>query len=154
VNFQAISFVDGSRATAGYVSRFRARLDGRRIHLRADGKNLPILAEWVTAKTLLTKVANAASVLLGGKPADIVTASIWTLEPGGIEDWGFDPGEHVRAYLPLLPSPGAMLYIGTEGANPPVGQLTVINRHPPFSAVNLGPVAATWLVADAKLPEP
>ncbi len=154
MNFQAISFVDGSLATAGYVRQFRAQMEGRHIHLREDGKDLPVLKEWKSAKGLLTKVANAASVLLGGKTADIVKASVWALEPDGIEDWGFDTGQTVRAYLPLLPSPGAMLFIGTEGANPPVGQLTVIDRRPPFSAINVGPVAAVWLVVDAKIPDP
>ena len=136
------------------MKQFRARTEDGTIFLRRDGKDEPILKEWKSAKNLLTKVANAAAPYLGNKPANIIMAKIFTLVPNEREDWNVPRTEGVRAWLNLLPSPGAMLFSGIEGMNPPVGALTVINRRPIFSAVNLGPCAATWLVLDAELTPP
>lgn len=154
MNFSTIGFIDASQATARYVTQFKARLDGDTIMLRQDAKDLPILGEWKSAKNLIAKVSNAAAPFLGGKPAVINMAQIFTLVPNEREDWAYVQLEGVRAYLPLLPSPGAMLFCGIEGCNPPVGQLTAVTaRHLPFSILNLGPVAASWLIVDAALPE-
>lgn len=152
-NFQALCFVDGSSCTARYVTQFKARLDGDTIMLRSVAKDLPILGEWKSAKNLLAKISNAAAPFLGGKPALINMAQIFTLVPNEREEWGYINADGVRAYLPLLPSPGAMLFSGIEGCNPPVGMLTAIVSKAPFSMINLGPCAATWLVVDAAVPE-
>lgn len=154
MNFQSLAFVDGSACAARYVTQFKARLEGDTIMLRSGGKDLPILKEWKSAKNLITKISNAAAPFLDGKPAKINTAYIYTLVPNEREEWGYLQPDGIRAYLPLLPSPNAMLFSGIEGANPPVGMLTVVNRAQPFSALNLGPVAATWMIVDAAIPEP
>jgi hypothetical protein len=152
-NFQSLCFIDSSSATARFVTQFKARMQGDTLMLRQHQKDLPILEEWKSAKNLLTKVSNAAAPFLNGKPAVINMAQIFTLVPNEREDWQYIQPEGIRAYLPLLPSPGAMLFCGIEGCNPPVGQLTVIaSPSLPFSILNLGPVAATWLVLDAAFP--
>lgn len=153
MNFTSIAFVDASQATAGYVKQFRARSQDGTIFLRRDGKDESILGEWKSAKGLLTKVSNAAAPYLNGKPGKIVMAKVFTLVPNEREEWGKPQQEGVRAWLNLIPSPGAMLFSGIESANPPVGMLTVVNARPIFSAINLGDNAAVWLVVDVELPK-
>lgn len=152
MSFHPVAFIDASQATASYVKQFRARLQGDRLALRLGGVDNPILKEWKSAKILLNKIASAAAPLLGGEPAKIVNAMIWSLPPQGRMDW-MDAPETLRAYLPLLPSPGAMLFSGLEAHNPPVGQLTAVGGAVPFAALNLGPVAAVWLQIDAEFPD-
>lgn len=154
MNFTQIAFVDASSCTANYVKQFRARSRDGTIFLRRDGKDELILGEWSSAKNLLTKVSNAAAPYLGNKPAKIIMAKIFTLVPNEREEWGKPQQEGVRAWLNLLPSPGAMLFSGIEGFNPAVGWLTVVNSRPIFSAVNLGDNAAVWLVVDVEMPKP
>lgn len=150
MNFQPVCFIEASQATAAYVKQFRARLKDDKIEWRSGDQDLAILGEWKSAKRLLSKIEQA---LVGIQECARVTdALIYALAPNTWQDWHTPDHTNVRAWLSLLPSPGAMLFSGLEAHNPPVGQLTVVSRAVPFSVVNLGPCAAVWLVLDVDLP--
>lgn len=157
--FQPVSFIDAANATAGYVTRFKVRLapslDGEldAIQLVKDGKPLPILGEWKSAKNLLSKVRNAAAPLLGGKPAVLENAAVVSLGVGKWLSWKMpDPGGP-WGVMTMLPSPGASLISGVVNHQPPVGQLTLLSRDLPFSAVNVGPVPYVFLWLEARMPD-
>lgn len=148
MNFTPIAFLDTSFCSAGYVTRYKARLVNDEISLRRDGKDQSILKEWKSAKNLIARVRNVG----GARPANIINARIVCLPPGETHPWEFPDSPGIRGWLNLIPSPGAALFSGVEAANPPVGQLVIVSQTVPFSCLNLGPVAAVWMVFDAEIP--
>lgn len=115
----------------------------------------PLLGEWKSAQALLVRLKNL--LLQDGRPAVLGKAMIVKLKAGGHVDWHRDEGAyaeaHDRVHLCLVPSPGAWLYCGGEGANLPVGQLTFVNVRTLHSAVNFGTVARIHLIADIRRPD-
>jgi hypothetical protein len=158
MNFAALTFVDTAQCTASFVTKFKSQVvraegDFGKIPLWADGAALPILDEWKSARTVLSMIRSATAPLLDGKPAALNSADIYLLNPRQRIDWREGESDGLWAWLPLLPSPSVMLFSGIEAHNPPVGQLTAVNRTQPFAAINIGIVKAVWLVIDARKPE-
>lgn len=153
VNFAPLNFIDASRMTASYVTKYKVQLKDGEIILRDGGKDLPVLGEWKSAKNVLSTIRSSAAPLLDGKPAFIEGAKLVSLGVNERRDWD-DPPKSPGAWLwlSLLPSPAAMLFSGIESHNPPVGQLTAVARNQPFAAINLGRVPAVFLVLDARAP--
>ena len=153
MNFQPLGFLDVSACAAWYVVKFRERMETDRLDLRTTAGDEPVLKEWRSAKTLLAKIEAAGAALTSGRPTPVIEAHVWRLKPGAVEPWGELQAAGLRLYVPLIPSPGAMLFSGIEGANPAVGSATLVSRVAPFSGINMGPCAAVWLVADVALPD-
>lgn len=120
--------------------------------LRLAEGALPILAEWKTAKALLSRTRAALAPFFGGKTPELGEAALVRLKAGGHLEWGFADAGH-SFHLPIVPSPGAWVYSGGEAAVLPVGQLTFVNRRVLHSAINLGEHPVIHLVIDAKLTE-
>lgn len=124
--------------------------------LDVDHIDYPILKDWKSAKAMLTRIRNAVAPLNGGAPAELGKAMVVSLKPGGHVDWHVDEGEyaeaHDRLHVCLVPSPGAWLYAGGEGAVLPVGQLTWVNNRVLHSAVNMGQNARVHLIVDVRKP--
>lgn len=116
-----------------------------------------ILKDFKSARSLLLKIANLVAPMNGGQPGELGKAMIVSLPPGGWVDWHVDEGAyaeaHHRFHVCLVPSPGAMLYVGGEAVNLPVGMLNYVNNRVPHSAYNVGPVSRIHLIADIRRPD-
>lgn len=162
MNFAGLTFIDASRATASFVTRYRDLAKPGddwplpHILLRRANQDQPILADWKTMRNVLSQIRSesAKHPLLNGKPARIKTALVFMLGPGKRIEWQ-DPPQSRGAWLwlTMIPAPAAMVFSGTEGCLPPVGGLTAMSRAVPFSAINTGVHSATMLVLDAATPE-
>jgi hypothetical protein len=122
--------------------------------LRTETRALPILSEWKSAKSLLSRVANAAAPLFGNQTPDLGAADLLRIRAGGVVPWAVrEPTGWLSLALCIIPAPGAWLYAGGEAAVLPVGQLTLINRQALNSAVNLSNHPSITLVLDARTPD-
>lgn len=183
--FRALAFVDASVFTAMLLTKYREAYGLNTMRQSQPGSphkhtkaillrgpkdaspenwqedvpqiNYPIMTEWKTSKSLLTRVAAAAATFNKGETPDLGKAMIVKLEPGGVVDWHIDEGAyaeaHLRLHLCLVPSPGAYLYSGGEQCTPPVGQLTFVNNRVLHGAVNFGPVSRVHLIVDVRKPD-
>jgi hypothetical protein len=158
VNIQPIAFVDTWAFSSALFLKYKDRFGGSHpsmslLPLRSGEGALPILGEWKTARALLARVRNAAAIWLGGA-AELGSAAVVQVCAGGFIEWQVEPDLTYRTlHLPVVPSPGAWVYSGGDGAVLPVGQLTWVNRAVPWSAINLGDHPVIHLVVDVKLPD-
>ncbi len=158
MNIQAIAFLDSWAFSATLFAKYKDRFAGSHhsadfIPLRSSESALPILAEWKTAKTLLSRLRVAAAPLVGGKTAELGQAALVRLKPGGHIEWGCDETDYLALHLAVVPSPGAWVYSGGESAVLPVGQLTFVNHRVLYSAVNFGDHPVIHLVVDVREPQ-
>jgi hypothetical protein len=154
VNIQPIGFVDtwafGSTLFARYKDRFAGEHHSMSLlPLRSVDGPLPILNEWKSAKALLARLRVAAAPFFGVTP-ELGEAALVQVRAGGFIEWGMRESDWCSFHLPIVPSPGAWMYSGGDGAVLPIGQLTFVNRGVLHSAVNLGQHPVIHLVADAR----
>ena len=157
MNIQPLAFLDTWAFASTLYARYKDRFGGDHhsaeiLPLRTAEDALPILAEWKSAKALLSRLRVAAAPLTGGKTAELGAVALVRLKAGGYIDWSREEGEFHSVQLPIVPSPGAWLYSGGEAAVLPVGQLTFVNRKVLYSAVNLGDHPVIHLVTDVREP--
>lgn len=142
MNIRPLAFIDTSTLIYGFV------------HRRREPRALDVatLEAWPAMRKMLARLANEASMLLDGRPAEVVAAEIDVLEVQEARTWWSQPdAQFFRLHLPLIPSPSAALYCGGEIATPPVGQLTFVNPRVLNSAANFGTSPRVHLVADIAL---
>lgn len=183
MNFRPMLFLDTSIMTANLLLRHKVRFQDDRRRQETPGsahhdtesiilrgpkgddvaawfadiphQDMAILKEFKSAKSVLTRIANALAV--DGVPGKIGKAMIVSLKPGGFIDWHTDEGAYAEAYnrfhVCLIPSPGAFLYSGGEQASPAVGWLTFFNNRALHSAINLGQTPRVHLIVDVRKPE-
>lgn len=157
MNIVPVAFLDTWAFSATLFAKYKDRFVGDHhsaslIPLRSAEGPLPILAEWKTAKSLLSRARVALAPFFGGETPELGEAALVRLAPGGHIEWGSEPAGH-SFQLPIIPSPGAWVYSGGEGQVLPVGQLTFVNRRVLYSAINLGDHPVIHLVFDAGLTE-
>lgn len=143
MNIRPLTFVDSWAFASILHGRYKDRFTGSApgysvLTLRDHDGPLPILAEWKSAKALLSRIANAASPIFGGEVPDLGVAELVKISAGGVIPWNAEePSEWVSLALCIVPAPGAWLYSGGEAAVLPVGQLTIVRRDLLHSAINL-----------------
>lgn len=157
MNIVPIGYIDSWAFSATLHSKYKDRFGGDHhsmsiLPLRSEESALPILAEWKSAKALLTRIRTAAAPFFGGETPELGTAALVKVIGGGYVEWGIRESDWVSLHLCIVPSPGAWTYSGGEGVVLPVGQLTFINRNAIHSAINLGHHAVIHLVVDARKP--
>lgn len=155
MNLRAVGFVDTSMMTANLLVRHRDQLGSGVLVLREDGTDKPILTNFKSAKTLLTRIQRTLAL----PDFSITRAEVVMLLPDEHHEWRRETGPEseglLRVHVCLVPSPAAWLYCGGEAMVAPVGQLVVINHRALHSAVNFGQVARTHLEIDlAPNPDP
>lgn len=158
MNIFPIDFLDTSTFTANLLLRHKAKFQELEpglsvLPLRNDAGDLPVLAEWGSAKALLSRIrSTAARILPEGKPGVLARAHVVTLNPGTVVPWGVDEEEYGatvhRLHVCVIPSPGCWIYAGGESANPAVGILTLVNHQTLYSAINIGQHPCTHLIVD------
>lgn len=163
MNIFSIGFLDASVFTANLILRHKAKLQEvdpgiSLLPLRTEDGDLPIMAEWGSAKALLSKVRAAAAPILGGKPGILARASVVQLGVGACVPWAADDDDYAqtvhRLLLCLIPSPGCWVYSGSEGTIPSVGMLTLVNHEVLHSVINTGQNPCTQLIVDVLKPLP
>lgn len=161
MNVQPLGFLDTSRFTAAFVLKHRVAMTPLTesldtLPLRKGDEDLPILAEWKSAKALLTRIRTAAAPYFDNQTPDLGDAAVMSMRPGGALDWSVEEGEYAESHrllhLCLIPAPGLWVYSNGEAAVLPVGQLTFVNRRALHSVVNFGEHTGVHLVVDVKAP--
>ena len=145
MNIRTIGFLDVSRVAASFVLVQQKRMEGEGVKtLRPldDG------TDWRSLKTFLTKLRNEASPLFGGKPPVLGDVLVRSLEPGARIDWSTGTEDNIQVHVCLVPSPGAWLYCGGEGAVLQVGTVTFVNHRAPHTEINFGPATMTKLIVE------
>lgn len=153
-----IGFLDTWAFSAALHNRHKDKFGGDHhsamlLPLRGPQGPLPVLAEWRSAKALLSRIRLMASTFMGGKAPVLGEAAVVQLRPHGFVEWSLDPEAPPAFHLCIVPSPDAYLYAGGICAVLPVGQLTYLNRRVLWSAVNFGPSPVIHLVVDVKAPD-
>ena len=156
MNIVPLGFLDTWAFATALHNKYKDRFGGDHhsmalLPLRTEAGPAPILAEWKSAKALLSRIQAAASPIFGETP-DLGAAAVVRLAPGGFVEWQTLASDWSSLHLCIVPSPGAWTYSGGEGAVLPVGQLTYVNRAVMHSAVNLGNHPAIHLVVEARKP--
>jgi len=113
------------------------------VQMREAGK-------WEEYKNTLKRITRVGAATLGA--LDFGRIYFELLPPGVVTPWrSGSPGyaeRFLRAHLPIRTNPQAVMFSGTEGASLLPGHLTVVNRMPPSSAINMGDHARVHLVID------
>lgn len=160
MNIRPITFVDTWAFASILHNRFKDRFSGGgegydTLDLRSEAGGLPILAEWKTAKSLISRVALAAAPLFGGETPLLGECFLLRMKGGGSLPWSVresDAGWLTLA-LAIVPAPGSWFYAGGESAVLPPGQLTYLNRGVLHSAVNFSQHSSITMVLDVCKPD-
>lgn len=150
---RAIGFLDTWAFSSALFAKYKDRLGGDHrsaliLPLRSAAGPLPILAEWKSAKALLTRLRAAAAPAFDGKTPEIGEASVVQLSAGGFVEWSQDEARGPHAHICIVPSPNAWLYSGGDSSVLPPGQLTLVDHRCLWSAANFGDYPAIHLVAE------
>lgn len=152
VRFLPVGFVDTAAFNAALLTRHRAAVpdqksDDRKIILRDDQIDQDILKDWKSGKAILARMKKVVEDQID-VPV-IVNAHIDILYPGEGSRWDAPVLSGVyRTRTCLIPSPGAVTFVGPEGAVLPVGQVTFVDHTILSSDINTGPCARLHLVVD------
>ena len=162
MSIQQIGFLDTSSMTARWVLKYREKAQDGILKLRdlndeGEYADLPILAEWRSAKAVLSKVRAGAAPHFGGVAPVLGRAYIEALPPTSGIAWVAEHGDAVDAFLRtrtcLIPSPGAVTHCGSVSASLLVGIVNVIDMKQLCSEVNHGEHTRVHLVVDVKIPD-
>lgn len=161
-HIQPLTFLDTWAMSSTLFARYKDRFGGDHhsaavLPLRSGDGPLPILAEWKSAKALLSRIRAAAAPFMDGRTPELGAAALVQLRPGGFVEWSADETPVDQSYsslhLCLVPAPDAWVYSGGQCAVLPVGQLTYVNRRVLWSAANFSPTPAIHLVVDVRRAE-
>lgn len=145
-----VGFLDTWACSSTVFAKYKDRFNGDGLSLlplRGSEHALPLLAEFRSAKALLSRVRTSAAPFFGRTP-DMGEAHIVRLEPGAFVPWSSDEARGPHAHLCLVPAPGAWIYCGGDSAVLPVGQLTLVDHRKLWSAANFGDYPTVHLVAE------
>lgn len=151
VRFLPVGFVDTAAFNAALLTRHRAsipdqKLIERVIPLRVDEEDQDILKDWKSGKAILARMKKVAEAQIAAPV--ILNAHIDILYPGEGSAWSSSEAAVYRTRTCLIPSPGAVTFVGPEGAVLPVGQVTFVDHTILSSDINTGPCARLHLVVD------
>lgn len=158
-----VTFLDTRQVAARFVLKYERQLDNGVLKLRdlddeGEAVDLPILAEWGSASSLLKRIKTGAYALLEGKPAVLGKAWIESLPGGHGTPWLAETDEyaqaHIRTRTCLVPVPDSFSFSGTDRVALGIGIVNVIEHRIPHSEVNLSAYSRVHLVVDIKRPEP
>lgn len=111
---------------------------------------------WPSARGVLQAIRESHIRRAGAEP-EFGKVMIEQLKPGGFIDWHVDASPYAATYnrfvVCLKPSPGAMLFAGSEWRGLPPNELTFFNNRVLHSAVNLGPCDRIHLIVDIRIPD-
>lgn len=158
-----VGFVDTAFFTAALIGKYRDKLAGGLLPLRArDGEgeaaDLPILKDWKSGKALLTRLRSQLAMFNQGKPVRLGEAALEQLDTGASTEWCEDEDEYslavFRLRISLVPSAGDWLYCNGAQISPAVGHIINYDHTKLHSAVNFGPCRRIHLIVDVMRPEP
>jgi hypothetical protein len=127
--------------------------------------DLPVLAEWKSMRSLLSRARRAilADPVFGqalDHDAPLGSVGISVLKPQTAKAWMRDLGEHeqrhFRFYVALITNPRCQLYAGGEQIHVAQGSLVFLNTLAEHSEVNFGEAPSAHLVLELRrflLPE-
>ena len=156
---RAIGFIDTWAFSSALFAKYKDRLGGDHhsasvLPLRSAAGALPVLAEWKSAKALLTRLRAASAPAFEGRTPEIGEAAVVQLAPGGFVEWTRDEARGPHVHLCIVPSPNAWVYSDGSGAVLPPGQLTLVDHRKLWSAANYGDYPAIHLVAELYVEDP
>ena len=150
-------FLQTSDLTAYYVARYRKRLDQGLLYLRDENDDLPILAEWKTARAFLARFKAAAPPFLNDQPAQLGKVWIEQLPGMSATPWTIEEDDyaqaHIRTRTPLIITPQSITLSGAEALVLAVGIVSVVEHRTLHSEINLSPYPRVHLIVDVKRPE-
>lgn len=158
-----IGFIETANFTATYINRHRDKLVNGVLKLRDfDGDSetvvdLPLVKDWKTAKSLLSRLRAGAAPHFGGVTPGLGRAWIEVLPPQAGTPWTAEAGDyadtHIRTRTCLIPSPGAVSHVGLQNATLLVGVVTSYDPRALACEVNHGEHARAHLIVDVRRPE-
>lgn len=158
-----LQFLDTATFTAYFLLKHKAKMDNGILPLRdlqdddEAPSDMPVLAEWKSAKALLTKLRNGAAAYFEDKVPELGRSWIETLPPESGTPWTRETGdyadEHIRLRICLIPAPDAFTFSGQASAILGVGVVNMVDHKQLCSEVNLGGYARTHLVVDVRKPD-
>ena len=151
-----IGFVDTWAFSSALFAKYKDRFGGEHhsaqiLPLRSRDAALPILAEWKSAKALLTRLRAAAAQGFDGRTPEIGEASVVQMIGGGHVEWSADDARGPHAHICIVPAPGAWVFSGGDSSVLPPGQLTLVDHRQLWSAANFGEYPAIHLIAELYL---
>lgn len=163
MSFQQVGFLETTQMTARWALKYHKDAVDGVLKLRDEDDtgeivDLPLLAEWRSAKALLSRVRAGAAPLLGGSATSLGRSWLEVLPPLSGTPWRAEAGEYAEAYIRaricLVPCPQAVSYAG--GAQAVLSPGFVMAHDPRLlaSEVNYGEHARVHLVVDVRRPDP
>jgi hypothetical protein len=158
MNIQPLVFVETDAFQATFTAKYRsllsADLNGMdTLTLRTEAEDMPVLKEWKSARTLLSKIRNGAAAFLDGVVPELGYVELRRLKPHTATPWTIEGREDIhRIHLCIVPSPAAYVYCGGQMAILPVGMINLVNHRALCSEANFGDFPRTHLVVDLKVP--
>lgn len=160
---QSLGFMDVSAFTANYLLRYKKLLIetdyGGLLPLRdedADGKivALDVTKEWLSARSLLSRIKNESAAFLDGQMGMLQKAVIEVVNPDCVTPWGQEDDDYAKSVfrlrICLIPSPGAFTYSGGAVAQLAVGMVNLVDHRIQNCETNFGPCARTHLIVDVR----
>jgi hypothetical protein len=151
-----IGFLDTTEFAARFVLQYREHMRSGILELRSAEGDLPILAKWKTAASLLKRLRNEASILLKSR-AELGKAWLETVPGGHGTPWSIDEDEyaqgHLRTRTCIIAAPDAYTHVGTEQVILGPGIVNIVEHKVLHSETNLGSFPRTHLIVDVKVPE-
>lgn len=159
-----LGFLETSAITASVVSKYRdALLETGALPLRGPATgdpaadclhiDLPLLEEWNSARSTLTRLRNAIGARLG-KQAIFGKVALIALRAGEWAEWAIDRNpyadQYMRLHITLVPSENPRLFSGDATVAPGVGHVLCVDHRRPHSAVNLGNHWWIQLIVDVR----
>lgn len=116
----------------------------------------PLLETWPSARKVLDAIGSSHALRAGGAYPQFGKVMIVKLKAGGVVDWHVDEGSyaeaHDRFHVCMVPTPGAWLYSGGQGAILQVGALTFFNNRVLHCAANFAGNPRVHLIVDIRKP--
>lgn len=162
---RALGFLDVSKFTANFLLRYRDKHlieteYGGLLPLRdADAEGaivaLDVLKEWLSARSLFTKLKNEAAPWLDGQAAILMKACIEVVNPDCATPWTQENDDYAKSIhrlrVCLIPSPNAMTHSGPHVANLGVGLVNLVDHTVQNCETNFGaPCPRTHLIVDVR----
>jgi hypothetical protein len=155
---RAIGFIDTSRFTAHFMVKFEKHMQDGVLPLRDENGDLPIIAEWLTAKAMLGRFKTGAAALNNGKTLTLGKAWIERLPGGHGTPWTVEEDtyaqEHIRTRTCMISVPDAYSFSGGDKLLLNVGVINVVEHRVLHSEVNFSTYPRVHLIVDVRRPEP
>lgn len=150
-------FLQTADFTAFFQVKFRKEMVDGRLDLRDEERDLPILREWRSAKTLLARYRAAAAQFFDGVQPTLGRVWVETLPGMCGTPWSLEEDDyaqaHVRTRIALIQTPDAWTFSGLASAILSPGIVNEINHKSLCSEINLSSYPRTHLIVDVKKPD-